>query len=92
MKYVITELDNLDRQYKLTKEMILTRNKQFNVLVTKLVILQQRYRNEKNYQVSDNIREILNSIGIVIIQGGNGRNPIGDQWTEKEISVGELVL
>lgn len=41
----------------------------YYALIKQMVKLQQKYRLEKNYEVSDAIREVLNSVGVEIIQG-----------------------
>ena len=43
-------------------------------LIKGMVKLHQKYRIEKNYTVSDEIRTLLNDIGIDIIQGTAGYN------------------
>ena len=43
-------------------------------LIKGMVELHQKYRIEKNFKVSDNIRNLLNDIGINIIQGTDGYN------------------
>lgn len=64
----------------------------FSSLVSSLVKLQQRYRLEKNYVLSDEVRALLNSVGVKIIQGTAGYDydkipaalrgrPVGDTWT-----------
>lgn len=43
-----------------------------NALIKGIVKLRQEYRLEKNYFMADQLREILSSVGIEIIQGTAG--------------------
>lgn len=44
----------------------------YSTLIKEMVRLHQKYRLAKNYAVSDEIRDSLNSVGVKIIQGTDG--------------------
>lgn len=70
-------------------------NRQQNIyfkIISGLVKLHQKHRNAKNYAVSDELRELLNSSGVKIKQGTSGYKyedipeslrgmTVHDQWT-----------
>ncbi len=66
----------------------------FCALVNGIVRLNQQYRVAKNYEVSDKLRALLDSVGVKVKQGTDGYaydaipthligRPIGDSWYQE---------
>ena len=61
-KSALKEIANLEIQIEANKK----NNERFELLVQKLIRLRSKFRNEKNYELSDEVRDILESTGLQI--------------------------
>ncbi len=61
-KSALKEIANLEIQIEANKK----NNERFELLVQKLIKLRSKFRNEKNYELSDEVRDILESTGLQI--------------------------
>lgn len=61
-KEIISDLERLQKKAEHQQRVY------FN-LINNMVRLHQKYRIAKNYEISDEIRAALNSVGVTIIQG-----------------------
>ena len=59
---------NLEIQIESSKKNI----ERFEMLVEKLILLRSKLRNEKNYELSDEVRDILESSGLQIEDSDQG--------------------
>ena len=67
-KSTIKEIANLEIQIESNKK----NNERFEILVEKLILLRSKLRNEKNYKLSDEVRDILESSGLQIEDSEQG--------------------
>jgi hypothetical protein len=67
-KSTLKEIANLEIQI----ESIMKNNERFEILVEKLILLRSKLRNEKNYELSDEVRDILESSGLQIEDSEQG--------------------
>ena len=67
-KSSLKEIANLEIQI----ESIMKNNERFEILVEKLILLRSKLRNEKNYELSDEVRDILESSGLQIEDSEQG--------------------
>ena len=61
-KATLKEIANLEIQIEANKK----NNERFEMLVENLILLRSKLRNEKNYELSDQVRDILESSGLQI--------------------------
>lgn len=71
---LIFDLKELQHKCGLMEEK--TKNQQaiYYAVISGLVKLHQKYRLEKQYLISDELRSLVNSVGIQIVQGTAGYN------------------
>ncbi|UOF79379.1 cysteinyL-tRNA synthetasE [Caudoviricetes sp.] len=69
---LIARLDEIEKLVILTKSEAHKKQLAYFKVINGLVSLHQKYRILKNYEVSDELRSLLNSIGIKVIQGTAG--------------------
>jgi cysteinyl-tRNA synthetase len=92
---IVSQLSIIRRDLEKVSEEVFKVQSKFYTLICEIVALQQQERINKNYVISDKLREILISADIVIQQGTAGHKydeipealksrPIGDTWTFKE--------
>lgn len=62
---VIKDLNRLQLDIK-------TQQNSYNQLISKIVSLHQEYRITKQYEISDQLRNLLYDVGVVIVQGKKG--------------------
>ena len=67
-KSTLKEIANLEIQIESNKK----NNERFEILVEKLILLRSKLRNEKNYKLSDEVRDILESSGLQIEDSEQG--------------------
>mgnify|MGYP001158503052 FL=1 len=67
-KSTLKEIANLEIQIESSKKNI----ERFEMLVEKLILLRSKLRNEKNYELSDEVRDILESSGLQIEDSEQG--------------------
>ena len=67
-KSTLKEIANLEIQIEANKK----NNERFEMLVEKLILLRSKLRNEKNYELSDEVRDILESTGLQIKDSEQG--------------------
>ena len=67
-KSTIKEIANLEIQIESNKK----NTERFEILVEKLILLRSKLRNEKNYKLSDEVRDILESSGLQIEDSEQG--------------------
>lgn len=67
-KDTLKEIANLEIQIESNKK----NNERFEMLVENLILLRSKLRNEKNYELSDQVRDILESSGLQIEDSEQG--------------------
>tara|TARA_B100002051_G_scaffold160922_1_gene152092 strand:+ start:31 stop:1110 length:1080 start_codon:yes stop_codon:yes gene_type:complete len=67
-KSTLKEIANLEIQIESNKK----NNERFEILVEKLILLRSKLRNEKNYELSDEVRDILESSGLQVEDSEKG--------------------
>ena len=67
-KSTLKEIANLEIQIESNKK----NTERFEILVEKLILLRSKLRNEKNYKLSDEVRDILESSGLQIEDSEQG--------------------
>ena len=67
-KTTLKEIANLEIQIESNKK----NNERFEMLVENLILLRSKLRNEKNYELSDQVRDILESSGLQIEDSEQG--------------------
>ncbi len=67
-KSTLKEIANLEIQIESNKK----NNERFEILVERLILLRSKLRNEKNYKLSDEVRDILESSGLQIEDSEQG--------------------
>ena len=67
-KATLKEIANLEIQIESNKK----NNERFEMLVENLILLRSKLRNEKNYELSDQVRDILESSGLQIEDSEQG--------------------
>ena len=67
-KSTLKEIANLEIQIESHKK----NSERFEMLVEKLILLRSKLRNEKNYELSDEVRDILESSGLQIEDSEQG--------------------
>ena len=67
-KTTLKEIANLEIQIESSKK----NNERFEMLVENLILLRSKLRNEKNYELSDQVRDILESSGLQIEDSEQG--------------------
>jgi len=69
---LIADQKNICRSLENLSEKVKDQQHIYFHMIKGMVELHQKYRIEKQYTISDEIRALLNEIGIVIIQGTSG--------------------
>ena len=67
-KATLKEIANLEIQIESNKK----NNERFEMLVENLILLRSKLRNEKNYELSDQVRDILESSGLQVEDSEKG--------------------
>ena len=67
-KTTLKKIANLEIQIESNKK----NNERFEMLVENLILLRSKLRNEKNYELSDQVRDILESSGLQIEDSEQG--------------------
>jgi len=67
-KVTLKQIANLEIQIESNKK----NNERFEMLVENLILLRSKLRNEKNYELSDQVRDILESSGLQIEDSEQG--------------------
>ena len=89
---LIRDLGEVEKDIARLKNKVSTQQHIYHKVIAGLVKLHQKHRVAKNYAVSDEIRELLNSVGVKIKQGTAGYKyedipeslkgmTVDDQWT-----------
>lgn len=92
---IATELNEIATHLHRVEQKIKTGNANLFFLIDNLVKMHQKERLEKNYSVSDKLRELLSDAGVTIIQGTAGYDyenippalvgrQVDDTWCFKE--------
>jgi len=87
----IRGLDMVLRDAAALREAVEKQNRRHNALIAGLVAIQQKHRVAKDYAVADEVRALLNSVGVRLYQGTQGHDyadipkelkgrPVGDTW------------
>lgn len=94
---LVQTVSDIEHQLQYLRQDAKSQQTIYFTLIQGMVELQQKYRVAKQYEHSDKIRALLNSIGIVIVQGTDGMSwdeierkfkgkpqpPVGDTWNFK---------
>lgn len=85
---LISACDDLSRALEVLRRNSSSQQHAFHSLTSSILILAQKYRIEKNFEVSDALRGILTDAGLKVTQGTAGSpdlkgssRPIGDSYT-----------
>ena len=92
--HIDTLIDDIKRTTECLSQTLTTYQRNHNILINSIVKLHQEARVAKDYKTSDALRNLLNSAGIIIIQGTAGYEykdipealrgrPVGDTWRLK---------
>lgn len=85
---LIYDLDRVIHDVTSLKHKVKTRQRIANELIEFLVKLSQEHRINKNYEVSDRIRGVLNGVGVEIVYGTKqygGYDKIPDNMKNRQI-------
>lgn len=69
---LISRIEEIEHHALMIKDELVKRERAFTALVNKIVALHQKHRLANQYEQSDELRNMLNSAGIVVIQGTAG--------------------
>ena len=94
---LIHDLGEVEKNIARLKTKVSTQQQIYFRVIAGLVQLHQKQRNAKNYAVSDELRELLTSVGVKIKQGTSGYKyeaipealkgmTVDDQWTINDAS------
>lgn len=83
MRDIFLNLDTLSNTLNNVQEQVRRERTNFSKLVNKVVEIAQEARINKDYELADNLREILKQSGVEILQGTSEYATFADIPTEK---------